>query len=96
MAKTEMPSVTLTDDQIAALEAAVATGEYATTGDALRDAIGAWQRERDTRRTEAERIGRLWDAGVASGSAGPVDLQAARQDARTRLAAARKAAGDAG
>lgn len=95
MARSDIASVTLTEDQVAALEAAVATGEYATTDDALRDAIDTWQRERDNRRAEADQIGRLWDAGVASGPAGQIDFQATRRDAQARLATARKAAGDA-
>lgn len=95
MARTEKLSVTLTEEQIAALESAVAAGEYATTSDILREAVDDWQRKRADSRTDAERLGRLWDAGIASGSAGPVDFQAVRREAQARLATARKARGDA-
>jgi len=35
--------------------------------------------------TDIERLRRLWDAGIASGSAGDVDFPALRAEARKRL-----------
>lgn len=49
-------SVTLTDDMVRDLRAAVAAGDYGSTSEALRDAVRSWQR----RRAEAdERLSQL-------------------------------------
>jgi antitoxin ParD1/3/4 len=85
MANIEKLSVTLTGEQLAALRAAVASGEYATTSEAIRDAICDWQNKREIHQEGARRLGALWDEGVASGSAGPVDMNALRDEARKRL-----------
>jgi antitoxin ParD1/3/4 len=79
-------SIALTGEQIAALKAAVGTGEYATTSEIVREAIREWQFKRDVRQEELKRLRQLWDEGKASGPTAPVDLEAARVEARNRLA----------
>ena len=87
-------SVALTGEQIAALKAAVETGEYATTSEIVREAIRDWQFKRELRQEEIKRLRQLWDEGIASGPAAPVDFDAVRREGRRRrrLAVARKAA----
>jgi antitoxin ParD1/3/4 len=79
-------SIALTGEQIAALKAAVETGEYATTSEIVREAIREWQFKRDLRQEELKHLRQLWDEGKASGAAAPVDFEAARITARKRLA----------
>jgi antitoxin ParD1/3/4 len=43
-------SVALTGAQVQALQSAVKAGEYATTSEAVRDALREWQRKRDLSR----------------------------------------------
>jgi antitoxin ParD1/3/4 len=79
-------SVALTGEQIGALKAAVETGEYATTSEIVREAIRDWQFKRELRQEEMKRLRQLWDDGKASGTATPADFEAARREARQRLA----------
>lgn len=79
-------SVALTGEQIATLRAAVETGEYATTSEIVREAIRDWQFKRELRQEDLRRLRQLWDQGKASGTATPADFDAARQEARKRLA----------
>jgi antitoxin ParD1/3/4 len=46
-------------------------------------------------RQEDKRLRQLWDAGIASGSAGELDMKKLRREARVRLKGAMKAAGNA-
>jgi antitoxin ParD1/3/4 len=87
----EKISVALTSEQIAALKEAVDAGEYATTSEIVREAIRDWQLKRQLRHDEISRLRQMWDEGKASGSAGPVDFDALRREARKRLRAANKA-----
>lgn len=81
-------SIALTGEQIGALRAAVETGEYATTSEIVREAIRDWQFKRELRQEDLKRLRQLWDQGKASGAATAVDFEAARQEARQRLAIA--------
>jgi len=89
-------SVALTGEQIAALKAAVETGEYATTSEIVREAIRDWQFKHALRQEDLNRLRQLWDQGIASGPAAPMDFTELRRDARKRLAAVRKAPVDGG
>jgi antitoxin ParD1/3/4 len=64
----------------------VETGEYATTSEIVREAIRDWQFKRELRQEDLRRMRQLWDEGKASGTASTVDFEAARREARQRLA----------
>ncbi len=91
----EKVSVALTSEQIAALRAAVNAGEYATTSEVVREAIRDWQLKRELQQDDIRRLRQLWQEGLASGSAGELDMAALRQEARARLTGARKVTPDA-
>lgn len=89
--------VALSDEDYEALSAAVACGEYASTGDALRDAVSEWRLSRALQTPGVvERLRQFVEEGVESGSAGPVDFDALRMEARARLKAARSVAANGG
>jgi antitoxin ParD1/3/4 len=94
MSNVEKVSVALTGEQVAALKAAVDTGEYATTSEIVREAVRDWQLKRELRQYDIERLREAWDKGLASGSAGELDLQELRNEARARLKGTRRAGGD--
>lgn len=96
MSNVEKLSIALTGEQAAAIRAAVETGEYATTSEAIREAVRDWQMKRELRQEDIKRLRQLWDEGRASGSAGPVDMDGLRKEARQRLAQMRKAGEHAG
>lgn len=95
MASVEKVSVALTTEQISALKAAVDAGEYATTSEIVREAVRDWQLKRELRREDIKRLRQMWDAGIASGSAGKVDMKKLRREARERLEGAKKISGNA-
>jgi antitoxin ParD1/3/4 len=92
----EKLSIALTGEQAAAIRSAVETGEYATTSEAIREAVRDWQMKRELRQEDIKRLRQLWDEGRASGSSGPVDMDGLRREARQRLEQARKADDRAG
>ncbi len=95
MANVEKVSIALTTEQLAALRAAVDAGEYATTSEVVREALRDWQLKRELLQDDIRRLRQLWQEGVASGSAGELDMAALRIEARDRLSRAKKVALDA-
>ncbi len=90
MADIQKVSVALTGEQLAALKAAVETGEYATTSEIVREAIRDWQFKRELRQEDIRRLRKLWDEGKASGPAQPFDIERTIAAARARLKTAGK------
>jgi antitoxin ParD1/3/4 len=78
-------SIALTGEQLAFLKDAVETGEYATTSEAIREALREWQWKRELRGEELDFLREKWRAGVASGPAIKVDMSELREEARRRL-----------
>lgn len=83
-------SVALTGEQLAALKAAVETGEYATTSEIVREAIRDWQFKHEQRQLDIQRLREMWAEGKASGPAAPLDFAKLRSEARERLSVATK------
>jgi antitoxin ParD1/3/4 len=48
------------------------------------------------REQDIKRLRQMWDAGIASGSAGELDMKKLRREARERLKGAAKAFGNVG
>jgi antitoxin ParD1/3/4 len=90
MAEVQKVSVALTNEQIVALREAVATGDYATTSEVVREAVRDWQLKRAQRQEDVRRLRALWDEGKASGPAEPFDVERtlAVTQARLKLPAA--------
>jgi len=60
-------SIAITREQHEKVKAAIARGDYASTSEVIREALRDWELKEELRRLERERIGRLWDEGLASG-----------------------------
>lgn len=67
MANVEKVSVALTPEMAATMREAVATGEYASASEVMREALRDWKQRRMERARAIEALGRLWDAGIAGG-----------------------------
>ena len=78
-------SVALTREQMADVEAAVASGAYASAAEIVQEAITAWRLAHALRDDEIRRLGELWDAGKAGGATRPFDIERTLATARTRL-----------
>src|SRR3954468_13618040 len=60
-------SIALTEELARDVEAAVASGDYSTASEVVRDALRAWKRERGDREAAVPRGRALWEEGLASG-----------------------------
>jgi antitoxin ParD1/3/4 len=85
MANIEKVSVALTAEQLTVLRSVVTSGEYATTSEVVREALRDWQLKRELKLDDIKRLRQLWQDGLASGSAGEIDMIALRLEARARL-----------
>lgn len=66
----------------AELKEAVKTGEYATTSEAVRDAVRLWSARRGTEEADVDRLRAAWADGIASGDDGLLDMAAIIEEAR--------------
>lgn len=87
-------SISLTEELASDVEAAVASGDYSTTSEVVRDALRAWKRERADHGAAIRRLRHLWDEGLASGDAvdGGFDADDIKRRGRARLSAERRQA----
>ena len=67
MATIEKISVALTAEMAALVREAVASGEYASTSEVVRDALRDWKLNRVLRDLQIAELRRLWEEGLASG-----------------------------
>lgn len=74
MAEIERMTVVFPEPMAARLREAVATGDYATTSEAVRDAVRLWSDQRTRRDHELAMLRKAYDEGKASGIAGPWDM----------------------
>ncbi len=96
MANIEKVSVALTTEQVAAMKAAVDSGEYATTSEIVREALRGWQTKRRLKEEEVRLLRKLIEDGRNSDVAGEVDFTSLRAVAKRRLAKTGKRTTNAG
>ncbi len=84
--KIDKISVTITREQHAKIKAAIERGDYASTSEVIRTALREWELKEELRRLEGERIGRLWDEGIASGPARERSIDDIIDEAMVRVA----------
>lgn len=78
---TEKISISLTNEHAQLLQDAVKSGDYASSSEVVREALREWK--------SRHLLGRLWDEGLASGSAEPgLDMAEIKAEARRRKATA--------
>ena len=78
-------SIAVTSEQFNSIKNAVDTGEYATTSEVVREALREWQRQRDLRGEELNRLRAIWQDGKASGEPRELDANQTLAEARRRL-----------
>ncbi|MGK2741785.1 ribbon-helix-helix domain-containing protein [Tepidicaulis sp. LMO-SS28] len=69
-------SISVTDEHLKLLDDAVASGDYASTSEAVREALREWRIKRV--------IGQLWDEGLASGRAPETSISEIKALARRK------------
>uniref|UniRef100_UPI00260987ED ribbon-helix-helix domain-containing protein n=1 Tax=Asticcacaulis sp. TaxID=1872648 RepID=UPI00260987ED len=68
-------SVAVTGDQLSAMRDAVATGDYATTSEIVREAVRDWQLKRAQRQDELARLRQAWNEGKESAGRALFDVE---------------------
>lgn len=82
MADIERLTIVLSEAMANQIRDAVAAGEYASTSEAVRDAVRLWGERRILRQNDVRRLQQAWDEGKASGTSKPLDMNAVIADAR--------------
>ena len=82
MAKVEKITVALSEDTLSAVREAVASGEYASTGEVVRDALRDWKVKHRLSTIELDEMRRLVQEGADSGPGIDADLVFARLRAK--------------
>jgi antitoxin ParD1/3/4 len=82
MSQVEKVSIALTAELAATVRAAVATGEYASSSEVVREALRDWTQRRTLRQRETEILRELWEEGLASGPSEILDMNEIRQAVR--------------
>ncbi len=75
MAEIERLSIALPTPMADNVRQAVEAGEYASVSEVVRDALRLWESRRQLREHDIETLQKRWDAGKASGTAGPLDMK---------------------
>ena len=64
---------------------AVASGEYASASEVIREALREWNLRKPLRQAEIERLRKDWQAGMESGPPRPIDFDEIKRRGRERL-----------
>jgi antitoxin ParD1/3/4 len=73
VANIEKISIALPQDMVGAVREAVASGEYATTSEVIREALRDWKLKRRIATLELEELRQLVREGMESGTSIPAD-----------------------
>jgi antitoxin ParD1/3/4 len=87
MSTVEKITIALTPEMASFVRNAVNAGEYASTSEAIREAVREWKERRDLLGYTVEELRELVQEGIDSGDAGEIDFAELKREARSRLSA---------
>jgi antitoxin ParD1/3/4 len=87
MANVSKISVALTPEMTELVQQAVASGDYASGSEVIREALREWKLRRALRAQEHAELQRLWAEGLESGPGRFADMAEIKREARRRRAA---------
>jgi antitoxin ParD1/3/4 len=87
ISKVSKVSVALTPELTELVQRAVASGEYASGSEVIREALREWKLRRTLKFQEHDELRRLWAEGLVSGPGRFDDLASIKREARRRLKA---------
>jgi len=93
MSTVEKLSIALTPELTSEIREAIASGDYASTSEVIRDALRTWKQRRRSQAVAIEELRHLWREGVDSGVGAPPDGDDIKRRGRERLAALRERGG---
>ncbi len=79
-------SISLTPELVGLIKAKVECGRYTSTSEVVREALRLLERSDERESGARSRLRQAWDAGIASGDAGPLDFADLRAEASQMLA----------
>lgn len=85
MTAVEKITIALTAEMAGFVRSAVAAGEYASTSEAIRDAVREWKERRDLLGYTLEELRELVQEGIDSGPSGRDSMGEVKAEARRRL-----------
>lgn len=89
MGKVEKISVALTPELASTVREAVASGDYASTSEVMRDALRGWREVRAEREQATATLRSLIQEGLRSGEAADLNMEEIKRSGREALAARR-------
>ncbi len=84
MSTIEKISIALTPDLASLVRKAVDDGYYASTSEIVREALRDWKRKQNTEEQKILELRALWQEGINSGSAGALNMEEIKKEARRR------------
>ncbi len=85
MSTVEKITIALTPEMASFVRNAVESGEYASTSEAIRDAVRQWQERRDLMGYSVDELRKLVKEGQSSGKSPHAKMAALRAESRRRL-----------
>ncbi|WP_020181007.1 type II toxin-antitoxin system ParD family antitoxin [Methylopila sp. M107] len=85
MSTVEKITIALTPEMAAFVRDTVASGQYASTSEAIRDAVREWQERRDLLGYTVEELRDLVQEGVDSGPSARLSMDEVKAEARRRF-----------
>jgi antitoxin ParD1/3/4 len=92
MGTVEKITIALTSEQADFVRSAVEAGEYASTSEAIREAVREWKERRDLLGYTAEEVRTLVLEGLDSGPSARLSMADVKAEARLRLETAKRGA----
>lgn len=86
MSNVEKMTIALTPQMAGFVRHVVQTGQYASTSEAIREAVREWQERRDLLGYTVEELRVLVQEGIDSGEPQVMDFATLKQEARAQLA----------
>jgi antitoxin ParD1/3/4 len=90
MGRIDKRSITLSSELATAVDAAVATGEYASASEVVRDALRLWKERRDLFGYTVEELRALIQEGIDSGPGQFASMEEIKAEARRRHAVSQR------
>ena len=85
MSTVEKVSVALSPELLDMVKEAVASGQYGSASEVIREALRDWRVRQPLRQAEVERLRKAWSEGLASGPPQPFDIEETKRHARGRF-----------
>ena len=85
MSTVEKVSVALSPELLEMVKDAVASGQYGSASEVIREALRDWRVRQPLRQAEVERLRKAWAEGLASGPSQPFDIEETKRRAHERF-----------